>query len=290
MSQEDQSQSQSLQQSLDQLATWEKEMSSIEKDIEIYRIKQTQTIYAKRQIILSSIPKFWYIVLAENDDFADYISIDDLKYLEFIEDIYIEYPLISTDTYKDFSITITFNGGDDDDLIPQQKVTKHFQTIIQDGEERLISKSVDVEWPKELNKINPKLIKSSNKGNKNWSSGDKKNYRLGMKSFFAWFGWTGEKPGKEFKNGEDLTRLIVDDLYLNALKYYILALPNGDDDDDDEDEEDEEDSSEGEELDLSGEDEEEDGEEDDEEEEEEEETSNKRNHIDDNGQSKKHKH
>ncbi|KAK6205117.1 uncharacterized protein RJT21DRAFT_117590 [Scheffersomyces amazonensis] len=246
MSEEDKSRS--LQRSLDELAQWEKEMSEIDKDIEIYRIKKTQAIYSKRRDILNSIPKFWYIVLAENDDFADYIYVDDLKYLEFIDDIYIDYPIISPSTYKDFTITIKFS--EKNDLIAGQTITKSFKTIIEDGEERLISEPVEFEWPTDSNLINPQVIKQKNKGNKNWSTQDKKSYRLSMKSFFAWFGWTGKKPGKEFKNGEDLTRLIVDDLYLNALKYYILALPNGDDDEDDE--EDEDDSSEGEELDLSG--------------------------------------
>ena len=64
-----------------------------------------------------------------------------------------------------------------------------------------------------------------------------------MKSFFAWFEWTGTKPSKEFRSGEDLTRLILDDLFPNAVRYYAEALKN--------DQESEEDSLEGEELDVS---------------------------------------
>ena len=63
-----------------------------------------------------------------------------------------------------------------------------------------------------------------------------------MKSFFAFFAWTGKKPGKEFRNGEELARLIVDDVYPYAVKDYTEAL-RGDDDD--------EFTSEGEELDIS---------------------------------------
>ena len=55
------------------------------------------------------------------------------------------------------------------------------------------------------------------------------------------------KPGKEFRNGEDLATLLSEDLYLNALKYYIIALSP----DEDDDANDEEDTTEGEELDLS---------------------------------------
>ncbi|ODV82021.1 uncharacterized protein CANTADRAFT_39238, partial [Suhomyces tanzawaensis NRRL Y-17324] len=243
--------SNALQQSLDELASLEKDMSVAERDSEVFRIKRTQHIYASRRDILNKIPTFWYIVLAENDDFAEYISVEDLKYLELIDNIYVHYNIADIENpseddlkhFKDFYITIDFSSKDG--VIPDQKVTKHFKTIIEDGEEKIISEPVDIKWPHELDAINPALIKK-NKG-KQLSADDKKNYRLGMKSFFSWFAWTGEKPGKEFRNGEDLTRLIVDDLFLNATKYYVLALPN----DEDSDDSNEDDSSEGEELDLS---------------------------------------
>ncbi|KAK6456453.1 uncharacterized protein RJT20DRAFT_128357 [Scheffersomyces xylosifermentans] len=249
--------SQKLQKSLEELALWEKGMSIAERDAEVYRLKRTQKQYEARRDILKSIPKFWYIVLAENDDFAEYVSVEDLKYLESIENLYVYYPVAESDSedaiehYKDFSITITFSGDSKDALVPTQEVTKFFKTIFKDGEETIISEPVDIEWPEELKQINPKLIKQENKG-KTLTKEQKANYRSGMKSFFAWFAWTGEKPGKEFRDGEDLTRLIVDDLYLNALKYYVMALPNEDDDSEGSDEED---SSEGEELDLSEDDE-----------------------------------
>lgn len=220
-----------------------------DREVEIFQLQRTHAVYDKRKAILAEIPKFWYIVLAENDDFAEYVSIDDLKYLEDIENIYVEHRVSGiakpTDDdlvhYKDFSITITFNGN------VKQTVTKQFQTVVEDGEEKLYSTAVDVEWPQDLKIINPQHIKHEAKhNNRPLSKEDKANYRLGMKSFFSWFAWTGDKPGKEYRHGEDLTRLIVDDLYVNALKYYIVALPGNDDEDDDE-----HDSSDGEELDLS---------------------------------------
>ncbi|EEQ43662.1 conserved hypothetical protein [Candida albicans WO-1] len=238
-----------LQLSLDKLGDWEKEMSQVEREAEIYRIKKTQPMYAKRRSILKEIPKFWYIVLAENDDFADYISPDDLKYLEYIDDIYVYYPIVDDEAghFKDFNITVTFGKNP---YIPEQEITKKFKIVIQeDGDERIVSESVEVKWPHELSKINPSIIKEKYKGKdkKDMSAKDKKNYRLGMKSFFSWFNWTGEKPGKEFRNGEDLATLLSEDLYLNALKYYIIALSP----DEDDDANDEEDTTEGEELDLS---------------------------------------
>ncbi|CUM46205.1 uncharacterized protein AC631_00020 [Debaryomyces fabryi] len=240
--------SQMLEQYLIGLAECEQEMDKAEIDASVYRIRKTQSIYKKRRQILTQIPQFWYIVLAENDDFPDYVTSDDLKYIEYITDIYVHYKVAdseSSENPRDFSITVSFKDDENDEpLVATQEITKHFHSYIEDGEEKLSSSPVSVEWPKELSEINPTLIKK-NKG-KDLSSEDKKNYRLGMKSFFSWFSWTGTKPGKEFRSGDDLTRLVIDDLFPYAVKYYTEALPG--------DELDDEDSSEGEELDISEED------------------------------------
>lgn len=244
-----------LEKCLINLADCEQKMDKAEKEAEIFRINKTQKIYEERRQILSNIPQFWYIVLAENDDFAEYITVDDLQYLETITDVYVHYKVADTNDiehFKDFTITIAFkdSGSEEHPIIQTQEVTKHFATIIEDGEEKITSEPVDVIWPKALDNINPKLIKTQSKGQ--LSVEDKKNYRSGMKSFFAWFNWTGTNPGKEFRNGEDLARLISENLFPYAVKYYTEALPNGEQDE----EEDFSDSEEGEELDISDEDEE----------------------------------
>ncbi|EGW34084.1 uncharacterized protein SPAPADRAFT_59507, partial [Spathaspora passalidarum NRRL Y-27907] len=192
---------------LTELSEWENQMSHTEKQLEITRLKKVHPLYEKRREILKSIPKFWYIVLAEGDEFVEYVNLDDLKYIEFIDDIYVYYPIadtdVSEDNFKDFSITISFAESE---LIPKQTVTKHFKTIFGEEGEKITSEPVDIIWPTDIEDLNPRAIKQKNKG-KQLSTEDKKNYRAGMRSFFAWFQWTGEKPGKEFRNGEDLTNL-----------------------------------------------------------------------------------
>lgn len=234
-----------LEKSLVALAECEQLMDKAEKDAEIYRIKHTQSIYQKRREIVLKIPQFWYIVLAENDDFAEYVGAEDLKYLEVINDIYVHHKVADLDDPKDrttFSITISFKDEvNERALVPAQTVTKTFTTEVEDGEEHLFSEPVSVEWPEELARINPVTIKE---GKRELSGEEKKQYRAGMKSFFAWFAWTGRKPGKEFRNGEDLARLVTEDLFPYAVKYYTEALPGGEEDSD-------VDSSEGEELDIS---------------------------------------
>lgn len=239
------SRSKDLEKHLNALAECEIEFDKAENDAAIYRLKKTLGIYAKRREILKAIPQFWYIVLAENEDFSDYIRTEDLKFLEFISDIYVHHKVVDTYSAEDakyFSITMGFRDTENKPpLIKEQVIKKDFRTVVVDGEEKLESEPVAIEWPHELKDINPAEIKKSKDGA--LSAAEKKKYRMGMKSFFAWFAWTGRKPGKEFRNGEELARLIADDLYPYAVKYYSEALPgNG---------ESGEDSSEGEELDLS---------------------------------------
>lgn len=224
-----------LQQSFDQLAELEIKMASVDREVEKFRIEKSGDLFKQRRDVVKQMPKFWYIALAEHEDFVELILVEDLKYLEDISDIYVEY-----DGIDNFSITIEFEG----EFVPKQTVTKKFTTKVEDGEEIITSEAVDVQWPMELEEINPVAIKKE-KGT-DLSKEDKKKYREGMRSFFAWFGWTGEKEGKEFREGEELTRVLAQDVFVNGVKYYTMALQDGDEEDDDLDD----DSSEGEELDL----------------------------------------
>ena len=94
-----------LERALTSLAECEQEMDVAERDAEIYRIKNTQKIYTKRSEIIKKIPNFWYIVLAENEDFAEYIRIEDLKYLEALSNIHVEYDINgATQFHVDYNI------------------------------------------------------------------------------------------------------------------------------------------------------------------------------------------
>lgn len=236
--------SRKLEKALVSLADCEHKMDEAETDATIYRLKKTQSIYRERRDILRSIPKFWYIVLAEHEDFSEYILPEDSKFVECIEDLYVHYPIVDLDSAnpRDFSITITFNDHENKSaLIPEQTLTKHFKTEVKDGEEVITSTPVEIEWPKAFSDINPATIKQNSNGS--LTEDEKKRYRKGMRSFFSWFSWTGTKPGKEFRSGDDFTRLLVEDVFPYAVKYYTEALPG--------EISDEVDSSEGEELDLS---------------------------------------
>ncbi|GME66754.1 unnamed protein product [[Candida] boidinii] len=223
------------------LANCELEMEKADKEVEIYRIKKTKPVYEKRRELFLGLPNLWYIVLAQHEDFQEYIQNEDTKYLEFITEIYVNW-MDQKDSGENvaedprcYSITFQFKSPNGE--IEEQKVTKYFKHIVdpETGEETLVSEKVDVKWPTEFDDINPNLIKLRAKENEGkMSTDEKKKYRTGMKSFFAFFDWTGKKPGKEYRNGEELATLIAEDVYPFATKYYTEAMTSMDDEDDDE--------------------------------------------------------
>lgn len=220
-----------LSAALAQLAEVEEKMGHAERDVEMYRLQKTQGLYDERRALTAAIPQFWYIVFAQNDSVAEYVRPEDSKHLERIVDVHVHHGAAADPArYRDFSITVAF-GGD----APQQ-VTKRFFVSDEDGEETIRSEPVEVAWPAELADICPARVEGRD-------AASKKRYRQGMKSFFAWFAWTGTRPGKEFRSGDDLARLIAYDLFPNAVRYYAEAVRGQ--------ESDIEDTSEGEELDVS---------------------------------------
>lgn len=214
-----------LQKALDQLAEWEKKITSIEQEIEIYKNEKTSDTYKERNEILQNIEKFWYIVLAQNEEFAEYIEVDDMIYIEDIKSINLTHEFKKKNGgpyYTKFTtLSIHFQENQNKKL-DDQILVKHFESIIKNGEERLISNPVNVKWPKTIDHLNPlKILKNSNYSS--ITQEEKSNLRQGQKSFFSWFHWTGKKKN-EFPDGEGLSRLIIDEIYPNATRYYALAL------------------------------------------------------------------
>jgi hypothetical protein len=242
----------------------ESEIQRADAKVEQFKNNLFTPIYHRRRKYLENIPKFWYVVFAQHEDFQEYVTVEDMKYIELITDLYVEFwdktnieenDEITKESLpkKGFTISISFKSSDSgkDNLIKDQTVTKSFEWIIdpESGSRQLQSTPVNFEWPNELKKIDPVFIKAHAKNeSRSLTSDEKKKYRQGMRSFFSFWQWTGLKPGKEYRNGEDLATLIAEDIFPAALDYYVLAVPGfsgNADNDNDEDEES------GEELDLS---------------------------------------
>ncbi|KAG7831044.1 hypothetical protein KL920_001635 [Ogataea angusta] len=151
-------------------------MDEVEKEVERFRFTKTKPVYEKRRDLFVHIPSFWYIVLAEHEDFQEYVQTDDMKYLEFIKEIYVEY-LLDDDPMK-FSITFGFEAPEG--KIETQTVTKRFEKIhdVETGEEKLVSEAVDIIWPAELASVNPHLIRARGE----MTPADKKKYHTARTS------------------------------------------------------------------------------------------------------------
>ncbi|KAM9934221.1 hypothetical protein OXX80_006183 [Metschnikowia pulcherrima] len=240
-----------LSEYLEKLSDCEVQMADAEQECEIYHAKKTQDIFKKRREITQKIPQFWYIVLAQCEDFAEYVRPEDLKYMEQITDIYVHRDVVDSQAshYRDYSITFSFqkgeNAGENASVqasdVPSQSVTKKFSFEKRDGKDVMFSEAVEFAWPAELSEICPAEIRKQKNGE--YTPEQRKSYRQGMRSFFAFFEWTGRKPGKEFRGGEDLASLIAEEIFPSAVNLYVEAMNSEEDS--------EVDSSEGEELDVS---------------------------------------
>lgn len=213
-------------------------------------------IFQKRSQFIQKIDKFWHVVLSQHPEFAEFVRAEDFKYIELIKDIYVEWEASRKDDDSvnpgNFSITFKFAKSEENDNFSEQEVTKNFQFEQLDQEEliknnvssknsktystqndsedndddfdlteKLISTDTGIIWPKSYYAINPSFIQDKK------SQQGKKNYRTGMKSFFGWFKWTGRKPGKEFPNGDEFAKLLSEDIFPNAVKYYTEAQRDG---------------------------------------------------------------
>lgn len=225
-----------MDQALVSLQRLEVEQQQLDKKVQKYKIEITKPVFEKRRKVIANIPQFWYIVLAQHEDFQEYITTEDMKYLEFIKDIYVEKMVDkngANDDPQTFRITFQFEAPNGE--IDSQTVSKYFYTETDgdNGFQSIKSHPVAIEWPKDLQKINPELVKAHRVDHK-WTPEQKKNYRAGMKSFFAFFEWTGLKEGKEYRYGEQLAEMFSEDIFPLAVDYYTLAAPGlGNDDDDD---------------------------------------------------------
>lgn len=244
-----------VEESFVELQEIEKEIQKADARVEHFKNETFAPIYNRRRQYLQKIPKFWYVVLAQHEDFQEYVTVEDMKYMDLIDDLHVEFGTEIKDddelTRQNFTITMKFkNGIDSDNKIIEQEVVKKFVWKIdpETGSRKLESESASFIWPEALNNIDPAAIKNAVKNEKRTlTSEEKKRYRQGMRSFFSFWKWTGTKPGKEYRNGEELATFIAEDIFPAALDYYVLAAPGlgaGDDEDDDNE-------TSGEELDLS---------------------------------------
>ena len=240
----------------------ETETIHLERQLEVQRLKKISKIYERRRQCVMNIDKFWYVVLSQHEDFAEYIKPVEYGYFEYLKDLYVTWEVAEMDSGKEqkqqegedhkkkienpgnFSVTFVFDNEGNVNTVESQTITKKFWSIPNeqenskdlngvdafDQETRLVSEKVDVKWPKEL-------LTASDLEKR--------------KSFFSLFKWTGKEKDDfnksktkvkgeevvdefddhEYKKKtrgtllevEDLINLFVEDIFPNAVKYYAAT-------------------------------------------------------------------
>ncbi|ODV58504.1 Vps75p ASCRUDRAFT_119309 [Ascoidea rubescens DSM 1968] len=186
-------------------------MEKCEKETEIFRLKNLTTFFQKRLRYISDIEKFWYTVLTQNEDFEEYIRPEDSKYLEYLKRLHINWDVLNNpqSDIGDFSIEFEFVSNDNNfksqiikKIFKVEKTSKIHNNNSKLETSILTSVLAKFDWPKDYNDLPPQIKKLS---------------------FFSFFDWTGKNEENEFKSGDDLARLFSEDIYLNAIKYYVDA-------------------------------------------------------------------
>jgi template-activating factor I len=182
------------------------------------------------------VPKFWITVLIASALLSDYITFEDQDLIEHLTDLYVQW---DEKNGKDFTISFEF---EENEFIDNLKLVKKFtykEEKVEDEESdeviterKYVSEPVEIKWKKGKN-----LTTVNAEDNET--------------SFFSWFNFVGTGPG-DFRDGETIALTLADEIFPNALKFYVEAgldddieleydLEEGDEDDeDDEEEEDEE--------------------------------------------------
>lgn len=166
------------------LADCEVDVEKAEEDIDLYRLRRLEPLYARRDSIIQNIPGLWKVVLSQHDEFADYIKASDFKYVDVIKSIIVHWK-----TFQDYEIEFQFDAIEGE--LKEQTVRKHFKL----KDEQLRSEPVDVGVPATAER----------------------------KSFMDWFHWTGATDTKEFPEGAELAALFSEDIYPYCVKYYTEA-------------------------------------------------------------------
>ncbi|KAL1922740.1 uncharacterized protein VTP21DRAFT_9116 [Calcarisporiella thermophila] len=198
-----------LEQSLTQLEQVEKEIEAVDRELVQQQVKLTAPIFQKRRGIVAKIPKFWVQVLRKHPITSSLANDEDQKALEFLTDIEVVRDAENPDNYK---LVFTF---DENPYFTNKTLTKEIQTEGEGEEAERKATACKVEWKK-----GKELVKAEGE-----HPGDEDEA-----SFFDWF------VGNEDVEIADMFR---DDVYANAVRYF-LDTPEDDEEEGDEEDEDEE--------------------------------------------------
>ncbi|KAK9472493.1 uncharacterized protein V1510DRAFT_416908 [Dipodascopsis tothii] len=199
-----------------QLAKLETDFEQAELDVLKYQTKTLKPLYARRAKIINALPRFWPIALEQfGEDIDQYITPQDAKLFEAIAGVDLERDEADPRT---FTLTFTF---DDNEYLDQKVLAKTFRYVAEeaaDGEDgprhKYVSDAVEIQWKPKKNLAKTKVGAPT--------------------SFFTWFAWQNAGGDHEdvFEDAHELALALAEDLYPNAVKYYIEAIDEENESDD----------------------------------------------------------
>ncbi|EWC47411.1 hypothetical protein DRE_00379 [Drechslerella stenobrocha 248] len=272
------------------LGDLELEFEKAEVETMKYQIKQTAPLYTRRNDLTSSIPTFWPTVLDSVPDFDQHVAPQDVEPISAITAVNVVRPDAAREP-RDFIVEISFdparNEWFEEETLRKRfwhrsergdgLVSEPVEITWREGKDLSGGETgrVCAAW-KDRKNAAAGGDKGKGKGKASANGGQKKGKKAleerlagGQPSFFTWFAWVGkgawiddEEEAEEeddeegenedlFNHGDELALTIADDVYPNAIKYFLESL-NADSDEvdsdmsvselDDEDDEGEEDS------------------------------------------------
>ncbi|KAF3933107.1 hypothetical protein ABW20_dc0110676 [Dactylellina cionopaga] len=232
------------------LGDLELEFEKAEVEVLKYQIAQTTPLYTRRNRLTTAIHSFWPTVFDSTPDFDQHIAPQDVPAISTITAVNVIRPNPATEP-RDFIVELSFDS-EKNEWFEDAVLTKRFwwKTVV-GAWSGLVSEPVEVQW----------------KEGKDLSGGEtaRKKKTLeerlagGQPSFFTWFAWVGkgtdygadgtvgghvhgencdhghdeeDADGESdlFNHGDELALTIADDIYPNAIKYFLESLTGGNSD------------------------------------------------------------
>ncbi|KAL1914291.1 uncharacterized protein VTP21DRAFT_9029 [Calcarisporiella thermophila] len=189
-----------LEASLTKLEAVEKEFEAVEKQIVRQQVKMTAPIFQKRSEIVRKIPGFWKrVILAYPLTEQLFANEEEKSTLEYLENVELVRDEIEPDSYK---VIFTFNEN------PYFKNSKLVKEIKTDADGNKTSISAPIDW-----KEGKRITKSSSKKDTKEEQDEAHEDDEEELSFFEWI---------ETTEGDiSLADLVRDDLYANAIRYFL---------------------------------------------------------------------
>ncbi|KAK6533962.1 hypothetical protein TWF281_005305 [Arthrobotrys megalospora] len=253
------------------LGDLELEFEKAEVEVLKYQIKTTTPLYARRNLLTTSIPSFWPTVFDSTPDFDQHIAPEDVAAISIITSLNVIRP--NVDEPRDFIIELGFDKSRNEWFEGDVLRKQFWWRTVEGVWSGLVSEPVEVKWKegKDLSKGETGRVyaewKGKRKGGKeekgkgkgkgkvsaaaSSAANGKKKEKLsleerlagGQPSFFTWFAWMGKGTeygldGKEveeeedddeesddlFNHGDELALTIADDVYPNAIKYFLESV------------------------------------------------------------------